>query len=1004
MIEPDDEFLAELEDPDERGDAERALEALAEALGEDGPAAPADPGLPEDYELLGVLGQGAGGVVYRARQRSLEREVAVKLLLARPDARGTERLFAEARRLAALRHPSIVQVHEVGRARGGVYLTMELLGGGSLQELLAGGALNPGRAARLVRQAAEALAYTHGRGVVHLDLKPGNVLLDGEGEAHLADFGLARELGQVEHSTSGGLVGTPVYMAPEQAADRRELLGERTDVYGLGALLHTCLTGAPPFAARSLADVLHAVRFEEPRDLRAAAPSTPPDLVAIAAVAMAKDPAERYPTARALAQDLARYEAGEPVTARPPGGLRRFARRLRAHRRELASALVAMVLTALSFLPFATSPNGPGSADWMRAVEELDARGEARAAELLAEHLRRGGELGEGDLARLDARRGRAAVPAPAPIPAARRSPILRAIRPPFDALEVERAAREELAEAIARASDGPEPSDGTLAALFALEPWSWRGAFAAWEMDEPGRARALVERLESLSLPASARELLAAARAELELELPAERIGVHIDTWVVLDDGRARRLWSGAGEGRVGEELRLAGSAGPDPRLPRERYGFDFLGLAPSWPRRAYDGQVEAEGRIERRAGGLVWALRDREIWLRGGGAFSGGFVRQARDGLLIGAPALLEAQRLVWAGGGATVLMFGEARVLDGDLGPSVERTFAEWGRALVDGSSRDLESEEGAFPREPAPRAAALDRLIGAALCADQGQAAELAALAERLAARGIDVSELSRPFFERGTFAGVTQAGADAAFWLALPGSLPASAPGPRYDLLPATKSLQRGHRTAPNGKDWIWIGYVAAGALLVAFARSRPARSPARLAPLGLAILFPLLALDKSVLTPAGFVPLDGIGCALAALAALLLLPWSGRAGRWAAAWLALAAVQEFCAPYLGFSVPRIPLALGFLALAAVARHLDPRGPRTFRRAVPAIFVALYSVALLLPTDGPWRSSCAHALALWVLWVLLVLANAASARARELRASAHGIGNGPGSGP
>lgn len=1011
----DAELLDALGDPAARADVERALGALAEALGEDDAAAPADPGLPEDYEVLGVLGQGAGGVVYRARQRSLEREVAVKLLVPRPDARGTERLFAEARRLAGLRHPGIVEVHEVGRARGGVYLTMELLGGGSLQDLLARGALNPGRAARLVRQAAEALAYTHGRGVVHLDLKPGNVLLDEEGEAHLADFGLARELGQVEHSASGGLVGTPVYMAPEQAADRRERLGERTDVYGLGALLHTCLTGAPPFAARSLADTLQAVRFEEPRSIRAAAPATPPDLIAIAAVAMAKDPAERYPTARALAQDLARYEAGEPVAARPPGGLRRFARRLRAHRRELASALGAMVLTALSLLAFVNPSRQADYPAWFQAIEELAARGEPRAAEVLVEHLRRRGRLAEDDLVRLEARRGAASGagpnakgpspaassvqrasaaeqdPAPEKDPAPRRRPIFRATRAPFDALELELDARDGLAAAVERASASPGPEE--LEAVFTSELWSWNGAFSASEMDEPGRARALVERLAALALPPHAERLLAAARAQLDDGAAPERIGVRVDTWIVLDDGGARRLWSGAGEGHVGEDLRLQGSAGPDPRLPRERAGFDLLRLAPAvvWPRREYDGRVEAEGRLERRAGGLVWALHDREVWLRSGGAWSAGFVRQARDGLWVGAPALLEAQRLAWAGGGATVLMFGEARVLDGAQDPPAEREYRDWARSLLEGALRDLEPERGA-PAEPAPRAAALDRLIGAALCADGAGAEELRAHASRLAARGVDPAELSRGFFERGTFAGVTQAGADAAFWLELPASMPTSAPGPRYDRLPLTKSLERGQGRALEFKEWIWIAYVAIAVLLLAFALSRSRRSPARLAPLGLALLFSLLALEKSVLLPSGFLPLDGIGCALAALASVLLLPFSGRIGRWAALALGLAVLQELAAPYLPSSAPRLPLAAGLLALVFATRHLDPRGLAAFRRIAPVAFVLLYLATLLFPATSLSRFAFAHILALWTLWVLLVLANATATRARELRAA------------
>lgn len=372
-------------------DLRRALDAFTIALGEDPPADLAALGLPSDFELRGALGRGASGVVVRAWQTSLAREVAIKVLATPGDPREAERLLAEARRLATLAHPGIVQVHEVGRVAGGVYVVLELLPGGSLQGLLARGPLGPGHAARLVRQVAEALAHSHARGVVHLDLKPGNVLIDAAGDTKVADFGLARDAGpeRASGSSSRGLVGTPEYMAPEQAADRRERFDERTDVHGLGALLYACLTGRPPYQASSLVETLDAVRFGEPPRLARVAPDVPHDLMAIVDVALAKDPRDRYQTARALAEDLARFEAGTPVTARPPGALRRVALAASRRRSEVAVGFVAVLATALSLAPFRSA--GPLSEQrWIDAAERALARGELREARAIVAELQRG--------------------------------------------------------------------------------------------------------------------------------------------------------------------------------------------------------------------------------------------------------------------------------------------------------------------------------------------------------------------------------------------------------------------------------------------------------------------------------------------------------------------------------------------------------------------------------------------------------------------------------------
>ncbi|MBX3726748.1 MAG: protein kinase [Xanthomonadales bacterium] len=304
-----------------------------------------------DYTLLAKLGEGGMGVVYRAHQHSLDREVAVKLLAADPWASPDfiERFRLEAQSAARMQHPNIVGIHEIGEQDGLPYFSMALVRGESLAERLQrGGALAPRAAAVLMRVVAEAVDYAHRLGVLHLDLKPGNVLLDQAGEPRVADFGLARRLGRTLAAGPGVVSGTPSYMAPEQAEGDAEL-GPATDVYALGATLFEALTGQPPFAGTSARDTLDKVRnspVPEPRSLDARIPL---DLQAICLRCLAKRPADRYPGARALAEDLGRYLEGREVQARP---LARWQRGLRLVRREprlsaLAGLLLASLLTGL---------------------------------------------------------------------------------------------------------------------------------------------------------------------------------------------------------------------------------------------------------------------------------------------------------------------------------------------------------------------------------------------------------------------------------------------------------------------------------------------------------------------------------------------------------------------------------------------------------------------------------------------------------------------------------
>ncbi len=319
-----------------------------------------------DYTLLGKLGQGGMGVVYLAHQRSLDREVALKLLAAGPWASPgfIERFRQEAQSAARMQHPNIVTIHEIGEHDGLPFFSMPLVRGESLAECIQrGGALTPRRAAEMMRLVAEAVDYAHRLGVLHLDIKPGNVLLDESGEPKVADFGLARRLEETLASDSGEVSGTPSYMAPEQAiADGR--LGMVTDVYALGATLYEALTARPPFRGATARETLEqVVRLHAPVP-RSFDRRIPLDLQAICMCCLQKDPAQRYPSARALAEDLGRYLEGREVSARP---LNRLQRGLRLVRREpRLSALGALLLLSLIGGLFATT------LQWNRAESSAD--------------------------------------------------------------------------------------------------------------------------------------------------------------------------------------------------------------------------------------------------------------------------------------------------------------------------------------------------------------------------------------------------------------------------------------------------------------------------------------------------------------------------------------------------------------------------------------------------------------------------------------------------------
>jgi serine/threonine-protein kinase len=307
----------------------------------------ADPPQVPGYELFGEVGRGGMGVVYRARQCALDRPVAVKMLLAGPFASPQElgRFRRETAALACLRHPNIVQVYDAGDVGGRPYFAMELVEGGSLAQKL-GGTPQPARpAAALTAALAGAVEVAHQNGIVHRDLKPANILLSADGTPKVSDFGLARRLGGEDGLTrTGAALGTPSYMAPEQAHGQAGAIGPAVDVYALGAILYEVLTGRPPFRAETAAETLRQVMDQEPVPPSRLNANVPRDLETICLKCLRKEPGLRYGGAAGLAEDLDRFLRGEAITARPEGRAARLARRVRQRPALSAAVAVSAVL------------------------------------------------------------------------------------------------------------------------------------------------------------------------------------------------------------------------------------------------------------------------------------------------------------------------------------------------------------------------------------------------------------------------------------------------------------------------------------------------------------------------------------------------------------------------------------------------------------------------------------------------------------------------------------
>ena len=279
-----------------------------------------------DYELLEEVARGGMGVVFKARQKSLNRIVAVKMILAGKlaDEADVKRFRTEAEAAANLQHPNIVAIHEIGEHEGQHYFSMDLVDGPTLAELVRNGPLPAGRAVACIKTIAEAVQFAHQRGILHRDLKPSNVLLDAAGQPRITDFGLAKLTARDSGLTqTGAVMGSPSYMPPEQAAGRRAEFGPASDVYALGAMLYELLTGKAPFLGETPMATLRKVLEEEPVSPKKHSPLVPPDLETICLKCLEKSPLRRYATARALAEELGRFLNYEPILARPAGALRR---------------------------------------------------------------------------------------------------------------------------------------------------------------------------------------------------------------------------------------------------------------------------------------------------------------------------------------------------------------------------------------------------------------------------------------------------------------------------------------------------------------------------------------------------------------------------------------------------------------------------------------------------------------------------------------------------------
>ncbi|MBI3269443.1 MAG: protein kinase [Planctomycetes bacterium] len=319
------------------------------------------------------------GTVFRATDLELGRKVAVKVLHAgsEPDGERVQRFQREAATAARLRHPNLVTIFEVGRQEDLHFFAMEYVEGATLAHLIHQKRLKLDEGLGLLLQVAEGIEYAHKHGVIHRDLKPQNILVDRDGRAFVADFGLAKDLeSQSRLTRTGGLLGTPMYMAPEQADGTSGGTDVATDVYGLGAVLYELLAGRPPFEGSTSAEIMYAVLFRDPLPPTRVNRRVPQDLETVCLHALEKEKRRRYASAQAFANDLRRFQQGEPIQARPVGTVGRTLRKVRRHRAAFAAGATGLVVAG-GAIAFALA-HTRNAAEGLREREQKTAEGEAR--------------------------------------------------------------------------------------------------------------------------------------------------------------------------------------------------------------------------------------------------------------------------------------------------------------------------------------------------------------------------------------------------------------------------------------------------------------------------------------------------------------------------------------------------------------------------------------------------------------------------------------------------
>ncbi|MBI4618242.1 MAG: protein kinase [Planctomycetes bacterium] len=345
------------------------------------------------FEIIGEISRGGMGIVYKAREKELDRTVALKVLLAGGEsaAEDIDRFEREARAVARLRHPCIVEIHRIGVHQGIHYFSMNYIQGISLDKILEEGKALTRQLVECVARIAEAIEYAHRKGVIHRDIKPANILINQKGEPYLIDFGIAKFRDEGSHGTkSGTFLGSPQYMAPEYISGRAKRFDPRADIYALGIALYKVLTGKTPFGEGDTVQILHRVLASAPPPIDLAAEGVDRDLAAICARAIERNPDERYQAAGEFAADLFRYLRGEEVSARPRGPLFRLRRWLRSRASIVFNFALGLSLVVVVWILHSTADEHARRADeFERQLGESQKRGRDLRYELHLERARR---------------------------------------------------------------------------------------------------------------------------------------------------------------------------------------------------------------------------------------------------------------------------------------------------------------------------------------------------------------------------------------------------------------------------------------------------------------------------------------------------------------------------------------------------------------------------------------------------------------------------------------